>query len=62
MDFPPITGKDAGDTVGGNAMTEETALLLIEAINHLEDRAGSIVLFLGILILGKIFKTITEWM
>lgn len=42
-------------------MSEETALLLIEAINHLEDRVGSIVLLLGILILGKIIKTLTEW-
>jgi hypothetical protein len=43
-------------------MSEETAMLMIEAINHVEDRLGSIVLFLGILLLGKIISKIVEWM
>ena len=42
-------------------MSEETTMLLIEAMNHIDDDLKKIVFVLVLLILGKIAKTLAEW-
>lgn len=43
-------------------MSEKTALLLIEAINHIDDSLNRMIFVLILLVLGKIAKTLTEWL
>lgn len=41
---------------------EETATLLIEAINHMDSDLRIIAFFLVLLVIGKIAKTLIDWM
>lgn len=43
-------------------MSEKTALLLIEVINHIEGSLDRMIFVLILLVLGKITKTLTEWL
>ena len=42
-------------------MTEETAMLLIEAIDKLRGSLSTIEFFFCLMIIGKFVKTLIEW-